>query len=357
MTGLTRRDRLGSRRIVFDVASGIHASDLRSLLAHVPALRRSGIDERGVDVAWGHEGSPERTCLRGVRAVAPGMSREGRESALVEPAGRSTEAPLDDLLVEAAARALGSARRPVVALGGGIDAPLAVLAARRAGIVVTDAVHLALAGTAYDEAREARELASALHLALHELTLSTEELAREMPLAVRLAETPLYNLHPVSRSVVARAARARGHDALVTGDGADQAARGATEAADYVPIVAAITTGSGLTLASPFLDENLVEVLAVARDPEKIALREIAVAWGLPRSLAERAKAPTFAPAFPRSAFPSASSLAPVGRSLGRSLVWSDDDRRNVGIASLVAFVAALEIECGGPPFSAPEGG
>jgi hypothetical protein len=132
---------------------------------------------------------------------------------------------------------------------------------------------------------------------------------------------------------------------LVTGDGADQAARGATEVADYVPIVAALTRGAGLGLASPFLDDAVVGLLARPADPGKQALRELAVAWGLPRAFAERGKVPAFAPALPLEAFPSALSLAPVERALGRSLAWSGDDRTNVGSASLHAFVAALELE------------
>ena len=347
MKELARRDRLGSRRIVFDPTSGVWAADLRALIARLPAARRSGLDRQGVEAAWGLVDAPERTCLRGVRAVPPGMALVERgERATVAPASvLACEAPLDAALVDAAARALASSRRPVVALGGGIDAPLAVLAARRAGVVVTEAIHLAIPGTSYDESREARAVAAALGLELHELTLGVADLARELPLAVRLAETPLYNLHPVSRAVLSRAAKARGHDALVTGDGADQAARGATEPADYVPIVSAITRGSHLALASPFLDDGIVDLLASARDPGKTALRALAVAWGLPGAIAERAKVPAFAPALPRSAFPSADALAHLGRALGRTLAWSDDDRANVGIASLAALVASLELQ------------
>ncbi len=336
------RDRLGSRRIVFDPASGAHASRLASLLARVPAARGSGLDVRGVEAAWGLADAPDRTCLSGIRAVPPGMRLVARAT-LREVAQSSrppAEAHLDAMLVDAATHALEGARRPVVALGGGIDAPLAVLAARRAGVVIREAVHLAIPGTSYDESQEARAVAEALGLTLHEIKLDAAELARELPLAVRLAETALYNLHPVSRVVVARVARARGHDVLVTGDGADQAARGATETADYVPIVAAITRGCGLGLAAPFLDDALVDLLASGGDPEKTSLRELAVMWGLPRAIAERAKAPTFAPPLPRVAFPCARALASLERSLGRSLSWSGDDRANVGVASLAAFVA-----------------
>lgn len=333
MTALPRRDRLGARRVLFVPGSDVHAHDLATLLARVPAAR-GALDPRGIEAAWGLVDAPEHTCLLAVRAVPPGTQR-------------SEAAPSEDLetcLVAAAARALGSARRPVVALGGGLDAPLAVLAARRAGHRVEHAIHLSAPGTTYDESRLARETAAALGLELHELRAGVEDLARALPRAVRLAETPLYNLHPVSRVLVARAARERGFDALVTGDGADQASRGATEPADYVPVVSALTRGSGLTLASPFLDDALVDHLVDARDPGKIALRALAVAWGLPRALAERAKVACSAPPLPRSFFPPSTALVRLSRASGRSLAWSDDDRLNVGITSLDAFVSAFEL-------------
>jgi asparagine synthase (glutamine-hydrolysing) len=329
----------------------MYAADLRSLLARAPSLRRAGLDRAGVESAWGLADAPERTCVNGVRALPPGTALVARGDALVVVAAARPAAgeALDALLVAAASRALASSRRPVVALGGGVDAPLAVLAARRAGATVTEALHLAIPGSSYDESREARELAAALGLVLHEVTVSIADLARELPHAVALAETPLYNLHPVSRALLARAALARGYDALITGDGADQAARGAAEAADYVPIVAAITRGSGLGLASPFLDDAVVEHLVYAREPGKMGLRELVVAWGLRRSLADRPKVPAFAPPLPRAAFPAVRALARLGGALGRSLAWSDDDRANVRCASLAAFVAALELEVDAP--------
>jgi asparagine synthetase B (glutamine-hydrolysing) len=349
---IARRDPLGARRIFFDPVSGAHAGDLASLLARAPSLAAAGLDPLGVDAAWGLADAPERTCLRAVRSVPPGMSLalagtrlHVMSSAPSAPPASSAPASqrercLGATLLGAAARALAGARRPVVALGGGLDAALTVLAARRAGIVVTEAIHLSIPGTGYDESALTRAIASALGLALHEIALSPSELARELARAVRLAETPLYNLHPVSRAVVARVAKQRGYDVLVTGDGADQAACGAGERADYVPVVAAMTKGSGVALASPFLDEALVDRLSTCADPSKRELRELATAWGLPCEHAERPKAACFAPPLPRAAFPEPARLAAVARSLGRALSWSHDDRANVAIASLDAFTS-----------------
>jgi asparagine synthase (glutamine-hydrolysing) len=333
VTALARRDRLGARRLFFDPASGMYAEELGALLVKLPAARQD-LDPIGVDAAWGRVHAPTHTCLRAVRALPPS----------VEPSAAPPAPDLETALIAASARSLRSALRPVVALGGGLDAPLAVLAARRAGFTIEHAIHVSVPGTSYDEAEAARATAAALGLAVHELCVSVDELARALPRAVRFAETPLYNLHPVSRALVARIARERGHDALVTGDGADQAARGATEPADYVPVVAAITRASGVGLASPFLDDALVDLLIDARDPEKKALRELSVAWGLPGYLARRPKVASSAPPLPRAFFPPPGELSRLASALGRPLAWSDDDASNVGVASLAAFVSAFAI-------------
>ena len=349
MTSLTRRDRLGAQRVFFDPLSGLRAADLRSLLAQAPSLRRSGLDPLGIAHAWGLTDAPEHTCLRGVRALPPAertvRAARPAERTVVRWAANEPRSGLGITLVEAMRAELAVARRPVVALGGGIDAPLAVLAARRAGLEVREAIHVGVPGSSYDESEAARETAAALGLSLHQVCLGPEDLAAALSEAVRLAETPLYNLHPVSRAVVARVALARGHDVLLTGDGADQASRGATERADYVPVVAAITRGAGLRLASPFVDEAVVDRLIAAHDPEKNGLRALAVEWGLPAALAERAKVASSAPPLAQAFFPESDVLSRLSFALDRELAWSDDDRTNVGIASLAAFVAAFDLE------------
>ena len=347
------RDRLGARRIFVDVASGKRAADLHGLLSLVPAARRGGLDVLGIEAALGLVNAPARTCLAAVRAVPPASARPRASSCPSPRPHPRLRSALGESLVAAALDLLAGARHPVVALGGGLDAPLAVLAARRAGIVIEHALHVFLPGTSYDEVDAARETAEALSLSLHEIPLTASELASALPHAVRLAETPLYNLHPVSRAVLARVARTRGHDMLVTGDGADQAARGATEPADYVPIVAAITRATGIGLAAPFVDEEVVELVVAAADPDKRILRELAIAWGLPSAIANRPKIPCFAPPLPRQRFPEPAALAHLATLLARTsgftrpLAWSADDRLNVGLASLAAFVRVFEIEAG----------
>ena len=338
--------RLGAVRMFR--SSGARAATLDELFHLDPRARSSGLDPRGVAAAWGEDDDAcllGHTCFAGVR----------EERVVVDEAARSGRASLSDadLLTDAARIALGGTRRPVLALGGGIDAPLAVVAARRAGFDVRGALTLVVPGTSYDESPEAETLARALDLELHVLRVTPDDLAAALPQASRAAMSAFYNLHPVSRWLVAREAAERGFDALLSGDGADQASRGATEAPDYVPLVASLTRGAGLRFASPFCEDVVIEALATRRDPAKAALRELAGAWNVPASIARRPKTSAWAPPLPRAAFPRADVVAALARELGRPLAWSNDDRRNAGIASLACLVDAYDVALG-PSRGAP---
>ena len=119
---IPQRDRLGERTIVHDPASGRWAESLAELLRAAPHLRDGGLDPLGVDAALGKVRADDRTPLASVRAVPPSkvVARDDVDVA--------------EALVAHCRRAKVGDRRVAVTLGGGIDAPLAVLAARRAGI-------------------------------------------------------------------------------------------------------------------------------------------------------------------------------------------------------------------------------
>jgi hypothetical protein len=342
-----RVDALRVDRVFECRATGARERELGALLARSEPARTGGLDAEGVAAEWG-EREPEggRTWLRGVR-----VSASASASASASTSASASASTLASLLPLAAGRALASSSSPVVALGGGVDAPLAVLAARRAGIHVARAITVAIPGTSYDESVAATAIAAALGLELEVVHLDVAALVDALPAALRVTSCALYNLHPVSRALLSRAARARGHDVLLTGDGADQAARGAREPADYVPLVAALTRAAALRWAAPFADDDVAVVLAAgvdalpaSRDP-KAALRRLAVHWGLPEALAFAPKRPTYAPPLPRAAFPPSRRVTALARALGRDLGWSDDDRRNVGVTSLSALVDAFRIE------------
>src|SRR5205085_9530253 len=116
--------------------------------------------------------------------------------------------------------------------------------------------------------------------------------------------------------------------------------------------VAAITRGAGIRWAAPFAEAPVVEALVAraiaARPPRgedpKSELRALAVSWGFPAEIAHRPKSASSAPPLPRAFFPAADRVARLASAMKTPLAWSDDDRRNVGIASLDALVDALRI-------------
>lgn len=314
MIAVPERDRLGATTIVYDPKTMRWAHSLADLVALAPDLARDGHDRLGYRAALGFVRDDERTMLRAVKQKPPSKSAPRAD---IDP---------DAALVAAAGAMLDGKKRIVVTIGGGIDGPIAVLAARRAGFVVRDALHLAIPGTDYDERDGARLVANALGLDLYVLEAKAAELAEALPRVVELSGTVLYNLHPVSRLLVASKARSLGADVLVSGDGADQAARGAAEAPDYVPIVAACTRGAGLALASPFFADDVVDSIVALGDPSKARLRALAVKWGLPSDIVMRPKKRSWAPPIPRSA-------------TARQGAWSPDDRENVAAASFTAWM------------------
>ena len=107
---------------------------------------------------------------------------------------------------------------------------------------------------------------------LRRIRVGAQDYVDALPAAIAACEAPLYNLHPVSRHLLARAVRADGHTTLISGDGADEIFRG-DSGADYLPLVGALTRAAGLTALAPFLAPPLA---SVAPDPDKHELRRLA---------------------------------------------------------------------------------
>ncbi len=239
------------------------------------------LDLDGVAEALGVAHASGRSIVDGIRrvSVVRGPSMAGR---------RSIEEVLGEALPVSGA----------YALAGGIDAALLVSLARRRGLhVVAYTLRPHLAADAvpsdparYDEHEAAIAIATRLGIELHLVDADDADFREALPAALRAIETPLYNLHPVARMILARRAAADGHAILVTGDGADQrCAR--TSGADYLPLVDALTVAAGLRHTRPYLAAGLA---ALEGDLDKRALREL-LARDLPE-VAARPKRGRYAP-------------------------------------------------------------
>ncbi len=292
MSPIATYDPLGARPYYFSVDG----------LLHGPTI--SGIQRDGHRRVWDIEGvrsylgkSPDgfRTCFGGIGAVGPGTALEHDGEAVklrpVQASGGSPE-QLSVALPRAVEALLVDGRRTAVALSGGLDSALLVALLRAAGRddipVFTLATHLA----DYCELAETRSVAAKLGVCeLH--VIEAESLVSELPAAIAAAEVPLFNLHPVSRWLLATALKREGFEVLLTGDGADQIFAGSNPR-NYLPIIGSMTRTAGLDLRSPFFDPAILHS-ATAPTPDKAALRNAASAW-LPPEIIDRPKTPRLAP-------------------------------------------------------------
>jgi asparagine synthetase B (glutamine-hydrolysing) len=290
------------------------------------------LDALGVAQAWGQRPilDPGRTIVRDVRRVPPPLA------AVDEGAPLAFDVAFDAAVARLAARS----ERPVLALGGGLDAAAVLVAWRRAGAPLPTVATLQTGLVGYDEVEAARATCRNFGVPLQVVDISEEVLRAAVLPAVLAVETPLYNLHPVSRYALASALRERGHDALVTGDGADAIFAGAPDH-DYVPLVASMTEAAGLRLSSPFLDARVVAAACPdsTPDPSKGALRAYVSRHAGPRWLSRLPKRPRSMPALPRRPEVATEVLASVARRLDRPMRL-DDDRARVGWTTLALLVA-----------------
>lgn len=300
-----------------------------SLKGAVQALKTVVLDAHGVRAAWGEVDDPYATVLAGVRQAA---CRPRAPRALEDWAAA---------FEREVARIAALVPNSVLALGGGLDGAAVLVAWRASGHPMPHVMTLATGLPGYDEVEDARAIAAHAGVPLEVVTATPAELIAMTPEAVRAIETPLYNLHPVHRLAIARAAARRGAWTLVTGDGADSIFAGAPDL-DYVPLVAALARCTGLAHCSPFLADVLVD--GTEPDPTKGALRVYLRARGL-AWLADRPKKLRRLPAF------ALAELAPIhdaGRveALSRGLGLPprlDDDRRRTGWVTLDHLVRFLE--------------
>jgi len=278
------------------------------------------LDREGVSAAFGEREPDGTTCIEGARQVLPERLAPVRRH---EP-----PRPLRGLLAQACARL--PAGRVALALSGGVDsAVLAALLGARATVytLVAD-----LPG--YSEEAEASAVAERLGVPLRRVHVGADDYVRTLPAVITACECPLYNLHPVSRYLLARAVRADGLDVLVTGDGADEVFRG-TSGADYLPIVDALVRAAGLVPATPFLAPDVAPFIAEDRD--KRALRGLALELGVPEAIALRPKQPRFAPPIDLTALWDAARIDALADMLGRTPT-ADSDRERVGWITLALF-------------------
>ncbi len=274
-------------------SDGATSSSLRALAGEAPAL-----DPTGLRAALGELEGDTSSCLRGIAAVPPPAWPE------LPPAGSLA------LALRRACEELPAGPLPL-ALSGGLDSAVLLAVLRDRAIPYTLATGL----PGYDESPRAGAVADALGVELRLVHVGPADLVDALPAAVRAAEAPLWNLHPVSRLLLARRIAAEGFRQLVAGDGADELFRG-TSGQDHLPIAAALTGAAGLALHAPYLSAALHPF--AGSDPLKRELRALGRALGLPALVTDGPKQPMLAPPLDLTSLWDDPWIERLGRTLGR---------------------------------------
>jgi asparagine synthetase B (glutamine-hydrolysing) len=346
------RDRLCVHPLYFDGRS-MHgaavAGTITALLRHGPP-RPLRPDREGLARWLAGDPDDRRTCVEGIGLVPAGhrvvlgcgAPRLEPLPPLPPPRGR-----LDEALVEAVAAIVAAPRRVALALSGGLDSALVLAIVRRELGRAIPVVTLAIEIPGYGELEATRRTARALDVELHEIPVSARDVLAALPQAVHAAEVPMWNLHPVSKLLLARALRRAGFDTVLTGDAADQAFAGASRH-DYLPLVGRLFRSEGVEPCSPFFDERVLAHAAQRLDePDKRALREAAARW-LPEGFVHAPKRPRLCPDLGVERLVGTEAMVRTAARLGLPPPRLDQVRARCAHATLCLLWAALERASGG---------
>ncbi len=166
-----------------------------------------------------------------------------------------------------------------LAVSGGIDCWLLAALLRSRGYRVR-AWYLESGVPGYCERQQVQSMAEALDIPCRYVRVTAADFVESLEEFLSVVETPIYNLHPVSKWLLAQRLRKEGVATLVTGDGADQVMRREWDC-DLLPLTLACFQHAGIRLVLPFTDHR---VIAFCREPfpDKRPVRELARELGVP---------------------------------------------------------------------------
>jgi asparagine synthase (glutamine-hydrolysing) len=340
------RDRLGVHPLYFREDGSAVADTIAALLRQGPS-RPLRPDLAGLQRYLVGDPDDRHTCVEGIGLVPAGhrltLSEHGPRlhpsPPLLEPRGG-----LEDALVAAVAAIVEPPRRIALALSGGLDSALVLAIVRRVLGRSIPVVTLALEIPGYGEIEATRRMARELDVPLHEIRATAEGFVGALPEAVRAVEVPLFNPHPVSKLLLARALRREGFEAVLTGDAADHVFAGAPQH-NYLPLVGRLMRSQNVEVCSPFCDPHvLAHATHLPVDPDKRALRQVAARW-LPRELAEAPKVRRLTPDLGVERWVGTRAMLRLTERLGLPPPRLDDARSRCAHTTLCLLWDALSME------------
>lgn len=348
MITTTTRDKFGLNRVFYRTDVPAAANSIRALCK--PEYPPISLDAEGVRAHLQYGYHYERSCFEPIRILPPGHKityHGGVQISEMAPQPVIDKSDLRELLEGALNKYMpvdDLVQSPALALSGGIDS--ALLLSLLTSIDTWNGTAFILAPTLHGDTGTYNELAPALataskfgiDVAIKEVT--DADFIAALPEAVALAEVPFYNMHPVSKYLLAKTMKETGVTACITGDGADQLFAG-SGGEDYLHIVNAIFTGLHVNLICPFLDESVVRQSMIP-DPTKSALRSLAEILGVPQNVAQAAKIPRLAPPINLEQYIDMTAITKLADAVNLPLPDLTNDREIVKWVTLSILVDAF---------------
>lgn len=311
-------------------ADGVESDSIFALL-----YREHGLewDREGTMSALGIGPMSPGTCIQGISYASLPWSVETAETAESRPCERTTHGVETGAIRDALLRAVSRDPDAPIAMSGGLDSALLLAAARACGgrptlFTLRVQFESSVDESHYDESERAAAVAAALGSRVTFIDASEDDFVAMLPRAIERFETPLFNLHPVGRVLLADALRGIGVDRIVTGDGADQVFAGRS-AHLWFPLAERAFSGGGVRPIAPFLCADVVGATGPhAVDPGKSKLRRIARDLGVPGWVAEAKKVARYAPPLDLSSYANERESADIASQLG--VVFDRNDPRDV---------------------------
>ncbi|MCH9686375.1 MAG: hypothetical protein K0V04_33390 [Deltaproteobacteria bacterium] len=343
------RDPLGVHPLYYQRHGARTGPTIASLLDGPQALRP---DKLAIERYLRGEPDDASTCVEGIGLVPAGhrLEREGQQwSVTPEPALPPPEGSLADALIESIRTIIERHEHLGLALSGGLDSALILAIATRHLGRTLPVFTLAVDIPGYGEREATMAFARWVGATVHEIPATAEDFRQALPAAIEAVEVPLWNPHPVSKLLLARALRREGIHAVLTGDAADQVF-GTSPRRNYLPLVGRLFRHAGIEPCSPFFDPRvLAHGAALTPDPHKRALREVATRW-LPPALTEAPKAKRLAPDLGVERLVGTAALEGLARWLPQAAGWANPDPAGARIRCGLTTLHLLWQALGGHP-------
>jgi hypothetical protein len=259
---------LNWRRSYVHSRTGERAATIRELYRICSQQEQQLSDEFFESYLAGH-GTAGLTAIRGIRE-GPGLFADAPR--IVERGGGH-----GGLRERLGAELSGC--ETAVAVSGGIDCWLLAALLKSDGRAVRG-WYLESGVPGYCERDQVLRMADAVGISCECIRVEADDFLRALPRFVAVTETPIYNLHPVSKLLLAEGLAKRGIRAVVSGDGADQVMRWDWNC-DLLPLTLTCFEAAGVRLVAPFLGES---VISLCRTPsaDKSPVRALARQLGVP---------------------------------------------------------------------------